>query len=93
MGRLVSWLCNEAMDEIRLLTEARDDAGRGVAAGAMTVAERSARVASMASSVAMLNGALGRGDLDDPFSGWQVVQRCARDLGPRYERKIGRAHV
>lgn len=88
IGRLVSWVCNEAMEEIRLFTEAKNDGRRGVAASTMPEAERTARVASMASSVAMLNGSLARGDLDDPFAGWHVVQRCARDLGPRYTRML-----
>jgi hypothetical protein len=51
--------------------------------------EKVEQVLALTTPAVRLAEALDRGDLDDPFIGWELVMACARELGPRYIDMVG----
>lgn len=91
MGRRAAHMCEEALFELKLLAAGRDDAKRDVFAAHLSEDERLEQSAVLAAKAAALGEALQQGDFDDPFTGWPILMRCARELGPRYLAMVGNA--
>ncbi len=46
------------------------------------------RCQTLSEPAAQLAMALHRGELDDPFAGWEILTRYASEIGPRYVEMV-----
>lgn len=88
IAKTATKICKEVLADIQLISAGGADKARGIDSVKLSVDQRMDMCTSMSQHAADLAQALHRGDLDDPFAGWQLVARCARLLGPRYEAML-----
>ncbi|TXH00037.1 MAG: hypothetical protein E6R08_00970 [Nevskiaceae bacterium] len=82
-------LADEIMRDVLLIAAGEDDEDRGISASHLSPGERVARAAELSERGRSLAEAVQSGLLDDPFAGWQLLQRCVRELGQRYVGMLG----
>ena len=89
LARTAARICEEALLEVSLIVRGEDSPSRGIVATPdMSDEARMKRCQALSEPAAALAVALHRGELDDPFAGWEILTRYARELGPRYVNMV-----
>lgn len=89
LARTAARICQEALLEVNLVMRGEGNPSRGIVATPdMSEDDMMTRCQALSEPAAQLAMALHRGALDDPFAGWKILTRYARELGPRYVEMV-----